>query len=70
MCLGQIRQVHNPEIRFGGGQRKCEKCGETHFGSTEHFCRKEEKPKEPKFKSIEEMIEFNEKNNKFGDLLK
>jgi len=26
------------DIKLGGGQYKCEKCGRTHFGSTQHIC--------------------------------
>ncbi len=28
------------EIKLGGGSYKCNKCGVTHFGSTQHICKR------------------------------
>ena len=58
---------------FGGGHRICEQCGETIFGSVDHYCDKQ-KEKMPslndiidKIKQIEEEIRYN--TNEIADII-
>jgi hypothetical protein len=30
--------MEDQDIKYGGGQYRCDKCGQMHYGSTIHYC--------------------------------